>query len=358
MSTSIKSHSRGFTLIELLVVIAIIGVLVGLLLPAVQQAREAARRSSCGNNLKQIGLASHTHMDAKKGLPPATTFGNGTAGIYPKDYAGNGKNSNAANQSKNHGALFLILPYMEEAARFDAIIQDSTSGNGAGPFTGDAKIARETPVNAFNCPSSVVQQMDPFQKRWTKANYSKTNYCVNGGPVRAWGFSLTGWTKQRASDRFATSLGALCHGKLNKPRDIVDGMSNTFMFGEVGGACRGGNKNFDDDADICGVWGGAQGGQNGATEVIRYTGNGQTLNRGQHQNFGSSHAGVVGFVMADGATTFVPEAISFNATGLGGTNYGKTGFPTATVNAAKNPARGVLQKLSHRSDGNAASLND
>ncbi len=62
--------------------------------------------------------------------------------------------------------------------------------------------------------------------------------------------------------------------------------------------------------------------------------------------------------MADGATTFVPESIDFNGTGLGGVNYRNSGFPTAVVNAAKHPDRGVFQKLSHRSDGNAASLNE
>ena len=78
-----------------------------------------------------------------------------------------------------------------------------------------------------------------------------------------------------ASDRTATSLGALCHGKMNKPRDIVDGLSNTLMFGEVGGAFRElatPNANWDEDSDICGVWGGTSGGQNGAPEGVRYVG--------------------------------------------------------------------------------------
>ena len=127
MSTFYKSRSRGFTLIELLVVIAIIGVLVGLLLPAVQQAREAARRSSCSNNLKQIGLAAHSHMDAKKAFPPLATAVAGNV-PYPNNYAGNGKNSNAGNQSRNHNTLFLVLPFMEEQNRYDTIMGNSVNG--------------------------------------------------------------------------------------------------------------------------------------------------------------------------------------------------------------------------------------
>jgi prepilin-type N-terminal cleavage/methylation domain-containing protein len=351
MSISHKTHSRGFTLIELLVVIAIIGVLVGLLLPAVQQAREAARRSSCGNNLKQIGLAAHSHMDAKRALPPATTYGNGTKGIFPADYVGNGQGSQAYNMSKNHLALFLLLPYMEETARFDTIIENRTDGAGVGPFTGDVKTARETPVNAFSCPSSAVAPMDPATERWTAVNSSKSNYCANGGVLSV---SQVGTTNLPVTPSIQSwSLGALCHGKLNKPRDITDGMSNTLMFGEVGGTAAGGNVRFDEDADICGVWIGTQDGTNQSWEGVRYVGSGMLLNAGKDSNFGSSHAGVVGFVMADGATTFLLETINFDASGCqGGTLAGVA----AKIPLAKDPARGVLQKLAHRSDGNAVSL--
>ena len=92
-----RNHLRGFTLVELLVVIAIIGVLVALLLPAVQAARESARRMQCTNNLKQIGLACHNFHDAKKSLPPAYTAGQGFATW-----------------------LMLIMPYSEEASAYEA----------------------------------------------------------------------------------------------------------------------------------------------------------------------------------------------------------------------------------------------
>ena len=354
MSTAHKTHSRGFTLIELLVVIAIIGVLVGLLLPAVQQAREAARRSSCGNNLKQIGLASHTHMDAKKGLPPLATFGFSPKS-YPQDYAGNGKNSNYSNQSRNHNALFLILPYMEETARYEAIMNNNVNGGFTGNITDAAAItARETPVNGFMCPSCPVGAMQPYEAAngFHSIRGSKSNYCANGGPLRSWGVQAA-----FASTKQAHSLGALCHGKVNKPRDIVDGMSNTLMFGEVGGPADLTQNKNEGDEDILGIWVGSTSGHNGNVEGARYSHNGANLNRGRRECFGSAHAGgVIGFVMADGATVFLPETLNHNATGTNGWKHTATYDVAAKLAAANHPDRGVFQKLSNRQDGHAASL--
>src|SRR5258707_11260657 len=93
--------SKGFTLIELLVVIAIIGILIGLLLPAVQRVREAANRVSCGNNLKQLGLAIHMYMDNNEELPP-----NGIFTYVPA--------TNTVTQTSPWSAASRILPYIEQ----------------------------------------------------------------------------------------------------------------------------------------------------------------------------------------------------------------------------------------------------
>ena len=134
---------RGFTLIELLVVIAIIGVLVGLLLPAVQQAREAARRSSCGNKLKQQGLAAHNYADkhASRGdnfLPSA--MGVNAAG------AANNTNPTAATVGWSH--IVSILPYGEENNLYNAI-------NGAGNYAVPTGTNATVEVDWLICPSFV-----------------------------------------------------------------------------------------------------------------------------------------------------------------------------------------------------------
>jgi len=157
--------ARGFTLVELLVVIAIIGTLVGLLLPAVQSARESGRRSACQNNLKQIGLALLNHHDAKKCFPFA---------------------SNVANPWMKHA----ILPYIEEDRLYAKMLGDSNFKTNVSSVSIDGKNLGQFRINAYLCPS------DPFGPKGQVYDYPfVANYCASGG-----GTYLTGGEWNWATD--------------------------------------------------------------------------------------------------------------------------------------------------------------
>ena len=260
---------RGFTLIELLVVIAIIGVLVGLLLPAVQQAREAARRSSCGNKLKQQGLAAHNYADkhASRGdnfLPSAMGV-NGSG-------AANSTNPVAATLGWSH--IVAILPYGEENNLYNAI-------NGAGNYAVPTGTNATVEVDWLICPSFVG----------TTAGQSV--YKANVGTSDEQGASAT------ASGAFnAKTLSD--NGGLGLFQDkgfasYRDGTSNTLMIVE---------ENFNEN-----FW---EGHSNASTFGLA-TGNSVSPIPGTaSQQFPSSpHAGGVnGYCSADGSSGFMSNTIS------------------------------------------------
>ncbi|MBR9800962.1 DUF1559 domain-containing protein [bacterium] len=193
------SSRRGFTLIELLVVIAIIAILVALLLPAVQQAREAARRSSCKNNLKQLGLALHNYHDVHKVFPPRQH------GSHPSGTTGTPTASTVPRVS----ALVSLLPYVEQSALFDSINMENTEHVWSTSYT-----PWQQHIPTYLCPS------DPETRDITVIG--QNNYNFSGGDSR----------DVVSGDR-PTVRGVFGSQSKVAMRDILDGTSNTIMMAEV-----------------------------------------------------------------------------------------------------------------------------
>ena len=190
---------RGFTLIELLVVIAIIAILVALLLPAVQQAREAARRTQCKNNLKQIGLALHNYLDVHSVFPPSIVSDIST-------------NDTSGGQWSVHAR---ILPYIEDANLYN---QANLSLDYEDPA--NAGIATQR-IGTYICPSDVNDRQRVDSTTGTAIHYPIT-YGFNGGTWNVWENAT-----QRGGD------GAFHPNSRFGTQDFLDGTSNTLCFSEV-----------------------------------------------------------------------------------------------------------------------------
>jgi prepilin-type N-terminal cleavage/methylation domain-containing protein/prepilin-type processing-associated H-X9-DG protein len=191
---------RAFTLVELLVVIAIIGVLVALLLPAVQAAREAARRAQCSNNLKQIGIAQQLYMDTNRSLPPNGIFTyTGSAMVQTSPWSANAR----------------ILPFIEQESLFRNI--DFNTGYSTQPGISSKR------VPTFLCPSEIKDEgsgTDPVygNKNWT------LNYAANLG---TWAVLTQKASVMQGGD------GVFGPNRFPKAQEILDGLSNTLAMSEV-----------------------------------------------------------------------------------------------------------------------------
>lgn len=236
------SRLRGFTLVELLVVIAIIGILVALLLPAIQSAREAARRAQCVNKEKQIGLAILNYESAKKQLPLAYTpnyTGDPWKGVCPNIAVATGT-GNSSNGLPHHFVLTFILPYIENQALYDQI--DLTGGTG-GPdadrqnwdqnhvlsptkHTYNADVVK-VDIPDFLCPSAENRPGD-----YTTDYFLMANVVPNGASGYCALIDATGLARQK---RAVEKLPGLLQDMPTSLKKCTDGLSKTFMFLESAG---------------------------------------------------------------------------------------------------------------------------
>ena len=205
----------GFTLIELLVVIGIIGILVAILLPAVQAAREAARRAECTNHLKQLGLALHHYHDTLGSFPSA----------YISQTGGGGVHGEPDPETRDAGPGWawgtLLLPYLELQNQYDAFEL------GLPCWAPENALAAQAVLGVFLCPSASGDR-EPFEvvddEGTVLATFGPSHYVANVGQEEPWGETLDDYT--------GLVDGPLYRNSRTRAADVTDGLSNTIFLGE------------------------------------------------------------------------------------------------------------------------------
>ncbi|WP_437229075.1 DUF1559 domain-containing protein [Planctomicrobium sp. SH661] len=311
------TRQRGFTLIELLVVIAIIAVLIALLLPAVQQAREAARRSQCKNNLKQIGLALHNYHEIYSAFP----IGSQSPGLWLPNWRSR------------------ILPQLDQSSFFNSLTQTPRAGQGFaghsswigspggfGSGAGSNEILKTAVVSGYRCPSSVWENFAkglPANGEGASQDGSDVGMCVDyvgieGAYRSSSPFNDTAVLNLSYGTMALNGLMKITHS--SRIRDCTDGLSNTIIVGEDSGAIAG----VDRRKNIAGAWAGHRGvdetptnGYGGGLSTIVYAPNPKTAP--PHSGAGynntpltSFHTGGVHALFGDGKVVFLSENISMD----------------------------------------------
>lgn len=318
------TRSRGFTLVELLVVIAIIGILIALLLPAVQAAREAARRSQCSNNLKQLGLGIQNFHDTYKVFPIG----------QPDD------------DNDNYAWGAYILPFCEQRPLYDAIVNNggwliyipggsntpvqqakvAGAGSGIDAYNGNTQVgpnhggAAKTIIKGFVCPSDVLPAAD-------NNGFAKSNYCCCLGDDQPWSSRTPNWSNPNGSSE-QTGMFRLANTNdyhyVTSFADLTDGSSNTIALGEVSIS---GNVTPAEIGRVFPLWAGGNNDWAGQWRISswgRICGPTAFINRRDgtpgtggpvgslywsDYSYGSQHPGGAQFLLADGSVRFLSETV-------------------------------------------------